>query len=79
MQQTAAYDLETTGRRLAAGMAEAGLSSQDLADKTGLSIYSINDWKAGRSGMNLASAVKICDVLNWSLDRLVCRTEGEVA
>lgn len=74
--KAASYDMVAVGNRLRSGLADVGMTADDLADATGLSVYSIRSWCAGRCAMTLDSAIAICDVLDWPIDRLV-RRRGE--
>jgi len=58
------------GNRMKSGMADVGMTAEDMAERTGLSIYSIRAWMRGQTAMTLDSAIKVCDVLKWPLDRL---------
>lgn len=69
-----AYDMVAVGNRMKSGMADVGMTAEDMAEKTGMSVYSIRAWMRGQTAMTLDSAIKVCDALNWPLDRLVRRT-----
>lgn len=73
--KTAEYDKAAVGDYLREGMDAQGVSIEELAYKSGYSVESIRAWLAGRRAMTLDSAIKICDVLDWSLDKLTSRRE----
>ena len=73
--KTAEYDKAAVGDYLKGGMDAQGVSLEELAYKSGYSVESIRAWLAGRRAMTLDSAIKICDVLDWSLDKLVRRRD----
>lgn len=78
--KTAEYDKVAVGDYLKSGMDDQGVGVEELAYKSGYSVESIRAWLTGRRAMTLDSAIKICDVLDWPLDKLVQRrqfaTEG---
>ncbi|MBR2682509.1 MAG: helix-turn-helix transcriptional regulator [Atopobiaceae bacterium] len=69
----ASYDTVSVGNRLKSGMADQGINAEQLAEMTGLSVYSIRAWMRGSSSMTLDSATKVCDALGWPIDRLMRR------
>lgn len=73
------YSKEAIGRRLKSGLVDSGMSNADLAEKTGVSEWTVKEWCGGRSGMTLENAIKVCDVLGWSLDKLAVRDERKIA
>lgn len=73
--QSPDYDIAATGARLRAGMDEQGVSVEELAYKSGFAAESVRSWITGRRAMTLDAAIKVCDVLDWPLDRLVSRRE----
>ena len=75
LMKTAEYDTLAVGGRIKDGRSLKGISVEELAYKSGYSVESIRAWVAGRRAMTLDSAIKICDVLDWPLDRLVQRNE----
>lgn len=77
--KTAEYDKAAVGSFLKDGMDAQGVSVEELAYKSGYSVESIRSWLAGRRAMTLDSAIKICDVMDWSLDKLTCRREYATA
>lgn len=68
-----AYSREAIGRRLRSGMVDKGIEIQEMAQLTGISRYTIQDYCSGKNGMSLENAQKFCDVLDWPLDRLTVR------
>ena len=73
--KTPDYDIVATGTCLMRGMDEKGVSITELAYKSGYSVETIRSWINGRRAMTLDSAIKVCDVMDWPLDRLVSRRE----
>lgn len=73
--QTPDYDTIATGSRLRDGMNAQGVSVEELAYKSGFTGETVRSWIAGRRAMTLDAAIKVCDVLDWPLDRLVSRRE----
>ena len=73
--QTPDYDKAATGACLKNGMDAQGVSIEELAYKSGFSVESIRAWISGRRAMTLDAAIRVCDVLDWSIDRLVSRRE----
>lgn len=69
------YDLQAVGNRLKSGLVDKGLSVDDLADMTGMSVDAIGSWIRGVSAMTVDSAIKVCDALDWPMDRLLRRRE----
>lgn len=67
------YDPKAIGRRLKAGMADAGLTAGELAERIGKSRFAVQDWLSGRSVPSLETATQICDVFGWPIDRLCVR------
>lgn len=67
------YDKEAVGRRLRSGMVDKGITTEEMAAKVGISTFSLNDYCSGKTGMTLETAEKICNVLDWPLDRLAVR------
>ena len=66
-------DKKKVGRRLKSGLVDAGISNSQFAEMVGVSRYTVDEWCIGRSGMSLTNASRICDVLEWPLDKLACR------
>lgn len=73
--QTPDYDTVATGAVLKDGMSRQNVSVEELAYKSGFAAETVRSWMAGRRAMTLDAAIKVCDVLNWPLDRLVSRRE----
>ena len=73
--KAAYYDLRAVGNRLKSGLIDNGMTMDDLSKMTGMSIDSISAWIRGASAMTLDSAIKVCDALNWPMDRLLRRRE----
>ncbi|MBQ9316801.1 MAG: helix-turn-helix transcriptional regulator [Atopobiaceae bacterium] len=73
--KAADYDLRAVGNRLKSGLIDNGMTMDDLSKMTGMSIDSISAWIRGASAMTLDSAIKVCDALNWPMDRLLRRRE----
>lgn len=64
------------GERLTELMEERGISNEQLAEKTGIAVQTIRRWKKNASKIYLSNLIKICDVLQCSLEFLVGRTEA---
>lgn len=79
--KTAEYDKSAVGDFLRVGMDAQGVGVEELAYKSGYSVEAVRAWLAGRRAMTLDSAIKICDVMDWPLDKLVQRRQfaAEVA
>lgn len=75
MEYPQEYEAEAVGRRIRSGLADLGMTSEELADRIGVSRFTVSSWLSGKTRMKLADAVKVCDVFGWPLDRLV-RREG---
>lgn len=73
--KTPEYDLKATGQVLIDGMKEQDMSIEELAYKSGFTAEAVRSWLTGRRAMTLDTAIKVCDVLGWPLDRLVSRRE----
>lgn len=69
------YDSKAVGRRLKSGLADTGMTAEQLADAIGMSRFAVGDWLIGRSTPSFETSVKICDVFGWPLDRLAVRGE----
>lgn len=67
------YDLARIGRRIKSGMVDLGLDSDSFAKEIGVSSGTVRSWVSGRSGMSFENAIKIADLLGWSLDRIAVR------
>ena len=67
------FDSKAVGRRLRSGLSDAGMSSDELAERIGTSRQSVSDWMNGRTVMGFENAVKVCEVFGWPLDRLAVR------
>ncbi|MBR3653196.1 MAG: helix-turn-helix transcriptional regulator [Bacteroidales bacterium] len=77
--KTAEYDKAVVGDFLKDGMDAQGVGVEELAYKSGYSVESVRAWITGRRAMTLDSAIKICDVLDWPLDKLVQRGQFAAA
>ncbi|MBR3328602.1 MAG: helix-turn-helix transcriptional regulator [Atopobiaceae bacterium] len=73
MEAIQEYAAEPIGRRLKSGLADAGLTVEQLAESIGVSRFAVQGWISGKSRMKLTDAAKVCDVLGWPLDRLARR------
>ena len=71
------YDMESIGRRIKSGLADNGMTADQLADAIGVSRYTVGEWVMGRRRMKLTDAAKVCDVFGWPLDRLARREAGD--
>ena len=71
------YDMESIGRRLKSGLADNGMTADQLADAIGVSRYTVGEWVMGRRRMKLTDAAKVCDVFGWPLDRLARRERDD--
>ena len=69
------FDSKAIGKRLKSGLADAGMSSDELAKIIGSSRGAVSKWMNGHDVMGLEIAVRICDVFDWPLDRLAVRGE----
>lgn len=67
------YESELIGRRLKSGLADVDMTVEQLANAIGVSRYAVQSWISGKARIKLADAAKICDVLDWPLDRLARR------
>ena len=69
------YSYEVIGRRLDAGLTDAGITPDELAIRLGGKItgYVVREWIRGRTRIPLDKAAAICDILDWPLDRLAVR------
>ena len=71
------YDRKTIGRRLKSGLADKGVSHDELAESIGVSRFTVDAWAQGKVGMSLENAVAVCNYFNWPLDRLAVREESK--
>ena len=69
------YDHEAIGRRLRSGCVDKGMTLEDMANKIGVTRETVSAWSSGKSVMSFESAIKICEVLDWPLDRLALRED----
>lgn len=67
------YDTREIGMRLKSGLTDVGMSIDELANKIGVSRWTVNEWVLGRRSPKLVDAAKICDVLNKPLDWIARR------
>lgn len=67
------FDMEIVGRRIKSGIVDSGMDYETFASKVGVSTDTVRSWVVGRSGISLENAVKVADVLGWSLDRVAVR------
>lgn len=67
------FDMELVGRRIKSGIVDSGMDYETFASKVGVSTDTVRSWVVGRSGISLENAVKVADVLGWSLDRVAVR------
>ena len=70
-----AFDMEVVGRRIKSGIVDAGMDYETFADKVGVSVPTVQSWICGRTGISLANAVSVADVLGWPLDRVAVREQ----
>ena len=68
-----AFDMEVVGRRIKSGIVDMGMDYEEFASKVGVSKETVQSWVTGRNGMTFENAVKVADVLDWSLDRIAVR------
>lgn len=68
-----AYERSAIGRRLKSGLTDKGMTVEELSAAIGVSRWSVSEWVSGRCGMSFENAVKVCDALDWPLDRLAVR------
>lgn len=68
-----AYDRLAVGRRLKSGIVDKGYSYEDFAERIGVTRQTLYEWFNGNTVMNFENAAKICDLLDWPLDRLAVR------
>lgn len=66
----------TMGRRLRSWMVDAGMTSEGLAERLGVSPGTVASWTSGQRSVSLDRACQICDVFGKPLDELACR-EGD--
>jgi transcriptional regulator with XRE-family HTH domain len=59
------------GTQLRTAREQAGLSQQELADKAGISVDSVQNWEQGRTRPRLPALGKLAQALGVSLDVLV--------
>lgn len=69
------YSYEAMGRRLESGLADRGMTPDDLAARMpeGVTGYVVREWIRGRTRIPLDKAALICDIFDWPLDRLAVR------
>ncbi|MBQ9004084.1 MAG: helix-turn-helix transcriptional regulator [Eggerthellaceae bacterium] len=69
------YSYEAMGRRLDSGLADRGITPDDLAAMMpdGVTGYVVREWIRGRTKIPIDKACLICDIFNWPLDRLAVR------
>lgn len=68
-------DKNTMGRRLRSWMVDAGMTSEELAERLFVSPGAVRAWTSGQRSMSLNRACEICDVFGKPLDELACRGE----
>ena len=68
-----AFDMEAVGRRIKSGIVDMGMDYDTFAEKVGVSTDTVQSWVCGRTGISLANAAKVADVLGWPLDRVAVR------
>lgn len=73
------YEPRMIGMRLKSGMADVGMTADELANRIGVSRYTVTEWLMGRRSPKLIDAAKICDVLGKPLDWLARRDEPSAA
>lgn len=67
------YDKERVGNRLAALRKDKGMTQEDLAKASGISLNSIARYEIGDTSMGLDAAYDLTAALGCTLDQLVCR------
>lgn len=72
------YDAEAIGRRLKSGLVDNGYTNEEFAELMGVSRFTVDNWCSGRTELPFRSAIAVCELLNWPLDRLA-RREPTVA
>lgn len=72
-----AYEKNAIGRRLKSGLSDKGMAIEELSNAIGVSRWAVSEWVNGRCGMSFENAVKVCDALDWPLDRLAVRGEWD--
>lgn len=65
------YDVKTFGRNMRIRRAALGISQTKLAEKSGISDTTLCQYELGNHTPNLASAIKIANALEISLDALL--------
>ena len=71
--QTQEYDMKAIGKRIKSGLADADMSQEELAERIGVSRWTVSEWILGRSRPKITDAAKVCDVFGWPLDVLATR------
>ena len=69
------YDTKEIGMRLKSGLIDTGMTMDELADRIGVSRWTVNEWVIGRRSPKLIDAARICDVLGKPLDWLARRDD----
>lgn len=77
--QTREYTPKDIGMRLKSGLADVGMTIDELATRIGVSRWTVNEWVVGRRSPKFIDAAKICDVLGKPLDWLARRDEQSAA
>jgi transcriptional regulator with XRE-family HTH domain len=71
------YSTKSIGLRLKSGIADNGYSYKDFADSIGSTEGIVKNWANGRTAIPIDAACKICDLLDWPMDRLAVRGEWD--
>lgn len=69
------YSSKSIGQRLKSGLVDNGYSYKDFADAIGSTEGIVKNWANGRTPIPIDEACKICDLLDWPIDRLAVRGE----
>jgi transcriptional regulator with XRE-family HTH domain len=67
------YNKERVGNRLAALRKDKGMTQEELAKASGVSLNSIARYETADTSMGLDAAFDLTEALGCTLDQLVCR------
>ena len=67
------YDREAVGRRIKSGYIDKGMTSEEFAKAVGVTRATVAEWVAARTVPSFENAYRICETLDWPLDRLAVR------
>lgn len=70
-----AFDNEHVGRRIRSLRVDKGWTCEQLAERSGIPVSTIQSYERGKRVMRLDNAVKLAEVFGCAVDRISCRID----